>query len=62
MIDAKSGMTGAGRSLKASSHAGFVLENFLAYKVGMHQHEPEIAQSLGFPVWFGRTCCRCGAG
>jgi N-acetyl-gamma-glutamyl-phosphate reductase len=43
-------MTGAGRSLKASSHAGFVLENVSAYKVGEHQHVPEIAQVLGFAV------------
>jgi N-acetyl-gamma-glutamyl-phosphate reductase len=50
VVDAKSGMTGAGRSLKASSHAGFVLENVSPYKVGAHQHVPEIAQALGFPV------------
>jgi N-acetyl-gamma-glutamyl-phosphate reductase len=50
VVDGKSGMTGAGRSLKPSSHAGFVLENVSAYKVGAHQHEPEIAQVLGFPV------------
>ena len=52
VVDAKSGVSGAGRTLKASSHAGFVLENFSAYKVGRHQHEPEIAQALGFPVCF----------
>lgn len=52
VVDAKSGMTGAGRSLKASSHAGFVLENVSAYKVGSHQHAPEIAQAVGFPVAF----------
>src|SRR5205085_1328154 len=28
VVDAKSGVSGAGKSLKASSHAGFVLENF----------------------------------
>lgn len=50
VVDAKSGVSGAGRSLKASSHAGVVLENVSAYKVGSHQHEPEIAQALGFPV------------
>ena len=50
VVDAKSGMTGAGRSLKESSHAGFVLENVTPYKVGEHQHVPEIAQALGFPV------------
>ena len=52
VVDAKSGMTGAGRSLRATSHAGFVLENLSAYKVGAHQHVPEIAQALGFPVSF----------
>jgi N-acetyl-gamma-glutamyl-phosphate reductase len=50
VVDAKSGMTGAGRSLKPTSHAGFVLENVSPYKVGEHQHVPEIAQLLGFPV------------
>jgi N-acetyl-gamma-glutamyl-phosphate reductase len=52
VIDAKSGVSGAGRSLKASSHAGFVLENVSPYRVGSHQHAPEIAQALGFPVCF----------
>jgi N-acetyl-gamma-glutamyl-phosphate reductase len=50
VVDAKSGMTGAGRTLKASSHAGFVLDNVSAYKVGEHQHVPEIAEVLGFAV------------
>jgi len=50
VVDGKSGVSGAGRSLKPSSHAGFVLENVSAYKVGAHQHEPEIEQLLGFPV------------
>ena len=52
VVDAKSGVSGAGRGLKASSHAGFVLENLAPYKVGTHQHTPEIAQALGFPVCF----------
>ncbi|HKI90657.1 MAG TPA: Asd/ArgC dimerization domain-containing protein, partial [Gaiellaceae bacterium] len=38
VVDAKSGVSGAGRELKASSHAGFVLENLSPYKVGSHQH------------------------
>jgi len=50
VVDGLSGMTGAGRSLKASSHAGTVLENVTPYRVGAHQHVPEIAQLLGFPV------------
>ncbi len=52
VVDGKSGISGAGRELKASSHAGFVLENVSPYKVGSHQHAPEIAQALGFPVTF----------
>jgi N-acetyl-gamma-glutamyl-phosphate reductase len=52
VVDAKSGMTGAGRSLTPSSHAGAVLENVTPYKVGEHQHAPEIASFLGLPVAF----------
>jgi N-acetyl-gamma-glutamyl-phosphate reductase len=52
VIDAKSGVSGAGRELKASSHASFVLENISPYRVGTHQHAPEIAQALGYPVCF----------
>jgi len=52
VVDAMSGMTGAGRSLKPSTHAGFVLENVSPYRVGSHQHVAEIAQLLGFPVSF----------
>ena len=52
VVDAKSGVSGAGRELKASSHAGFVLENVSPYAVGAHRHGPEIAQQLGFAVCF----------
>ncbi|MGH3134825.1 MAG: N-acetyl-gamma-glutamyl-phosphate reductase [Gaiellaceae bacterium] len=52
VVDAKSGLTGAGRSLKPSSHAGVVLENVSPYRVGEHRHAPEIASLLGFPVAF----------
>jgi N-acetyl-gamma-glutamyl-phosphate reductase len=52
VVDAKSGVSGAGRGLKASSHAGFVLENLTPYRVSTHQHAPEIQQALGFPVCF----------
>jgi N-acetyl-gamma-glutamyl-phosphate reductase len=52
VVDAKSGVSGAGRALKASSHAGFVLENLSPYAIGAHRHAPEIAQTLGFPVCF----------
>ncbi len=52
VVDAKSGMTGAGKTLRAASHAGAVLENLTPYRVGEHQHAPEIAAVLGFPVTF----------
>ena len=52
VVDAKSGVSGAGRALKESSHAGFVLENVSPYRVGTHQHAPEIEQALGFAVCF----------
>ena len=52
VVDAKSGVSGAGRSLSERSHAGTVLENAAPYRVGAHQHAPEIAQALGFPVTF----------
>ena len=52
VIDAKSGVSGAGRGPTARSHAGSVLENLSPYAVGTHRHAPEIAQALGFPVCF----------
>jgi N-acetyl-gamma-glutamyl-phosphate reductase len=52
VVDAKSGVSGAGRTVRASSHAAAVLENVSPYRVGTHQHAPEIEQLLGFPVCF----------
>jgi N-acetyl-gamma-glutamyl-phosphate reductase len=52
VVDGKSGISGAGRTLKESSHAASVLENVTPYAVGSHRHAPEIAQLLGFPVTF----------
>lgn len=50
VVDAKSGVSGAGRTPKPGSHAGFVLDNVAPYRVGTHQHAPEIEQALGLPV------------
>jgi N-acetyl-gamma-glutamyl-phosphate reductase len=47
VIDAKSGVTGAGRGLSLGTHFCEVNENFKVYKVGQHQHTPEIEQELG---------------
>jgi N-acetyl-gamma-glutamyl-phosphate reductase len=52
VVDGKSGISGAGRTLKESSHAASVLDNVTPYAVGAHKHAPEIAGLLGFPVTF----------
>lgn len=44
VVDAKSGTTGAGRSLKQGSMYCSVNENFHAYGVASHRHTPEIEQ------------------
>ncbi|WP_028551019.1 N-acetyl-gamma-glutamyl-phosphate reductase [Paenibacillus sp. UNC451MF] len=46
IVDAKSGVSGAGRGLSLTSHYSEINENFLAYKVNKHQHTPEIEQIL----------------
>jgi N-acetyl-gamma-glutamyl-phosphate reductase len=46
IIDAKSGVSGAGRSPKLSYHFPECNENFSAYSVGKHRHTPEIDQVL----------------
>jgi N-acetyl-gamma-glutamyl-phosphate reductase len=47
VIDAKSGVTGAGRSSAFELSFSEVNENFKAYSVGVHRHTPEIEQELG---------------
>lgn len=47
VIDSKSGVSGAGRELRASSHFCEVHEGIRPYGVGSHRHGPEIAQELG---------------
>ncbi|MBE3554057.1 MAG: N-acetyl-gamma-glutamyl-phosphate reductase [Thermicanus sp.] len=46
IVDAKSGISGAGRGVSLSLHFSEVNENLKAYKVGIHQHIPEIEQEL----------------
>lgn len=46
VIDAKSGVSGAGRALKLGSHFCEANENFNAYGVASHRHTPEIEQWL----------------
>lgn len=45
-IDAKSGVSGAGRTPCAWTHFPTVNEGFQPYKVGTHRHTPEIEQGL----------------
>lgn len=48
IIDAKSGVTGAGKSLSETSHFPRCNESFHAYKAGEHRHTPEIEQTLSY--------------
>jgi N-acetyl-gamma-glutamyl-phosphate reductase len=46
VVDSKSGVSGAGRSPKLSSHFPECNESVAAYAVGKHRHTPEIEQIL----------------
>ena len=46
VVDSKSGVSGAGRGLKLTTHYSEVNESVSAYSVGGHRHLPEIAQEL----------------
>ncbi len=46
IIDSKSGVSGAGKAAKPTSHFCEVNEGIKAYGVGTHRHAPEIAQEL----------------
>ncbi|OGR82385.1 MAG: N-acetyl-gamma-glutamyl-phosphate reductase [Elusimicrobia bacterium RIFCSPLOWO2_01_FULL_54_10] len=52
VIDAKSGVSGAGRKVEEKYIFGETHENFLAYGVSGHRHLPEIEQELGVPATF----------
>ena len=45
-IDAKSGVSGAGKKCTESTHYNSINENIFAYKVLSHRHEPEIKEKL----------------
>jgi len=47
IIDAKSGITGAGRGLKQSTLFSEAGEGLSPYSVGTHRHSPEIEQEIG---------------
>ena len=46
VVDAKSGVSGAGRGLSKSTHFPECAEGVRAYKAGAHRHGPEIEQEL----------------
>lgn len=46
VIDAKSGVSGAGRAATQTTHFVSVAENVKPYKIGTHRHAPEIDQEL----------------
>ena len=46
IIDAKSGVSGAGRSAKLPNHFPEMYDSFKAYGVANHRHTPEIEQAL----------------
>ncbi|TCT16347.1 N-acetyl-gamma-glutamyl-phosphate reductase [Natranaerovirga pectinivora] len=48
IIDAKSGVSGAGRSPKLATHFDEVNESTKAYSVGVHRHTAEIEEQLGY--------------
>jgi len=52
IIDAKSGVTGAGRKLDDSLLFNELMDNHYPYRVGEHQHVPEIERVLGRKVLF----------
>ena len=52
IVDAASGVSGAGRGLKDSLHFGTVDEDFTAYGLLTHRHTPEMEQILGSEVLF----------
>ena len=58
IIDAKSGVSGAGRSLKLNTHYSEANEDVSAYGVSGHRHLPEIVQALAEGPGAGRPAPR----
>ena len=46
VVDAKQGISGAGRAFDEQTHLSMAGENILSYKVAAHRHTPEIEQQL----------------
>ncbi len=52
IVDAASGVSGAGRAPTEALHFGTVDEDFVAYGLLDHRHTPEMEQGVGAPVLF----------
>jgi N-acetyl-gamma-glutamyl-phosphate reductase len=53
IVDSKSGISGAGRSLSLKTHFGETAENFSAYNIGRtHRHIAEMEQETGLHIIF----------
>ncbi len=46
IVDAKSGLSGAGKAPTSASHFVHIQGNYVTYKLNKHQHIPEIVQML----------------
>ncbi len=62
IVDAKSGVSGAGRAATLDVHFNECNESIKAYKVAMHRHTPEIEQELSIAIqeaqigWVNNNC------
>jgi len=52
VVDAASGVSGAGRALKHGTHFGTANEDFTAYGLLDHRHTPEMEQTVGATILF----------
>ena len=52
IVDAASGVSGAGRKLALTSHFNTVDEDFTAYGLLTHRHTPEMEQAIGAEILF----------
>jgi N-acetyl-gamma-glutamyl-phosphate reductase len=55
VVDAKSGLSGAGRGLTIETHFAEASEDASAYGLGGHRHWPEIVQALAAVAYRGAT-------
>ncbi len=62
IVDAKSGISGAGRTPKLTTHYPECNESISAYNVGRHRHTPEIDQILSMVAGAGGSCIHAPVG